>query len=299
MKNSRIEGILPPIPTTFLEEEVDLAGISENLKKWLATGLSGFVVLGSNGEANMLEEEEQVRVVDAVRKVVPQDRWMIVGMHRQSIRQALVFLEKVSEKKVDAVLILPPNFYRPFMNRSSLVTFYRKLADESPVPILIYNMPKYTGINISSDIVCELSAHDRIVGIKDSSGNIVQIGEIIRDTSPDFSVLAGSGSFLLPTLLLGGQGAVAAVANVAPEQCLDIFRLHQCGNISEAAEVQLRILRLNRAVTSQYGVAGLKMALDLRGMCGGLPRSPLLPLEKEGMEDIREILRKLNLLCPL
>lgn len=299
MKNSRIEGILPPIPTPFIEGEVDLAGMSENLEKWLDTGLHGFVVLGSNGEANLLDEDEQVSLVDAVRKMVPEDRWLLVGMHRQSLKQAVSFVRKLSERKVDGVLTLPPNFYRPLMGKSSLVTFYKNLAEKSPLPILIYNMPKYTGINLTSDIVSELAEHENIIGIKDSSGGIVQIGEIIRDTPSDFSVLAGSGSFLLPTLVSGGQGGVPAVANVAPEECLEMFRLYHSGDLSGAREIQLKILSLNRAVTSLYGVAGLKAALDLRGMCGGLPRLPLLPLSKQAIEDIRGILERLNLLHPL
>lgn len=299
MNRSMIEGILPPISTPFVDGRVDLSTVSDNLEKLLDTGIHGFVVLGSNGEAALLEEDEQLALVDIVRGMVPQDRWLIVGVSRQSAKQALGFIKKLAEKKIDGTLVLPPNYYRPRMNRSALIGFYRNLADKSPLPILIYNMPRYTGINLVPEVVSELASHDNIIGVKDSSGNIVQIAEIIRDKPPDFSVLAGSGSFLLSTLVLGGQGGIPAVANVAPVECLEILNLYRCGDISNAKKIQLKILRLNRAVTSQYGVAGLKVALDLRGMYGGLPRPPLLPPGKEILDDMHEILEELDLLRAL
>ncbi len=164
--------------------------------------------------------------------------------------------------------------------------------DASPIPVIIYNMPANSGINLSSKLVIELSQHPNIIGIKDTSGNIVQIGEIIHGASPDFSVFAGSASFLFPSLVLGAKGGTLALANILPNECVEVLELYQAGRYTEAKDLQLRLLELNNAVTARFGVAGLKAALELLGLFGGAPRKPLLPLGEQDRKVLAGILAK-------
>jgi len=292
-----IRGIFAPIPTPFVDEEVAYDKLAENLDKWGKTGLAGVVVMGSNGEAPYLEEDEKVELWAFTRKHFPKEKMVIAGTGQETTRATIRLTKKAADAGASAALVISPSYFKANMKEPALEQYYKDVADNSPIPVLVYNMPGNTGVNLSSSLVVRLSQHPNIVGVKDSSGNIVQISEIIAGAPKDFSVFAGSASFLLPALVMGAVGGTLATANVAPDLCVKVFELANAGRIQEAAEVQRSLLTLNALVTSKYGVAGLKAALDMIGYFGGLPRRPMLPAGDAEKAEIRKALEKLGLLA--
>lgn len=292
----KLSGIFAPIPTPFVDEEIAYNKLESNLERWARTRLAGIVVLGSNGEAPFLDEDEKVSLVSFCRRHFPADKPVIAGTGCESTRATIRLTKRCVDAGVDAVLVISPHYFKASMNAEALEKFYQEVADASPVPVLVYNMPSNTGLNLPSSLVTRLSRHSNITGIKDSSGNIVQIAEIIASAPPDFSVFAGSASFLLPSLVLGARGGTLAAANVIPDMCAHIYELALAGRFEEASMLQKKILRLNAAVTSRFGVAGLKAALDMIGYYGGPPRRPILPLGDTEKAEIRSILGELGLI---
>jgi 4-hydroxy-2-oxoglutarate aldolase len=285
-----IKGIYAPISTPFVNDEIAYDKLAENIEKYCQTKLTGFVVLGSNGEFALLDEEEKVELVKFVVKQTAGRKKIIVGTGQHSTKSTIRLTKKVADLGIQAALILVPSYYKDSMTDPIMEKFYTDCADASPVPTFIYNMPRNTGINVSSALVAKLARHPNIAGIKDSGGNIVQISEIIATTPNDFSVFAGSGSFLLTTLLMGGVGGTLAVANVLPNECADIQALFDAGKLDQARELQMKILDANKAVTSGFGISGLKAALDMVGYYGGAVRPPLVPVGDKEKAKIREIL---------
>lgn len=293
-----IRGIYAPIPTPFVGGEVSLEHLRANLARWAGTGLAGLVVLGSNGEAVLLDRDEKEALIGFVREHFPADRPVIAGTGCESTRETIALSRRAAALGAAAVLVLTPSYYKGAMTPAALKRFYLEVAEACPVPVMLYNMPRNTGLNLPAEVVVELSGHPNIAGIKDSSGNIVQIAEILAGAPADFVVFAGSGSFLLPTLLLGGRGGTLAVANVAPEHCVSIQRHYEAGRLEEARRAQLELLGLNQAVTARWGVAGLKAALDLLGYYGGEVRPPLQPLGAAERSELGRIMVRMGLLSP-
>ena len=289
-----IKGIFAPIPTPFVGEEIAYDELGENVEKWGETGLSGLVVFGSNGEAHYVDEDEKAQVWSFVGKHLPKNKIMIAGTGQESTRATLRLTKKAAEAGARAALVVNPNFYKGSMKEPALERFYRDVADDSPIPVLVYNMPGNTGLNLSSSLVARLSDHPNIVGVKDSGGNIVQISEILRDVPSDFAVFAGSASFLFPAAVMGAVGGTLATANVVPDLCVRLLDLAQRGEVQEGRQLQKSLLALNAAVTGRFGVAGLKAALDMVGYYGGLPRRPMLPLKDGEKTEIRHILTTLG-----
>ncbi len=289
------KGIFAPIPTPFVDEEIAFDKLEENVSKWGKTRLAGLVVFGSNGEAPYIDEDEKVLVWSLVRKCLPADKAMIAGAGMESTRATVRLIKKAAQAGADAALVISPSFFKASMKEAALEAYYKDVADSSPIPIFVYNMPGNTALNLSSALVVRLSAHPNIVGVKDSSGNIVQISEILRGVPEDFSVFAGSASFLLPSVVMGAVGGTLATANVVPDMCAELLELGTSGRIVEARKLQKSLLALNAAVTSRFGVAGLKAALDMLGYFGGLPRRPMLPAGEAEKAEIRRILTELGL----
>jgi len=291
-----LSGIFAPIPTPFVDEEIAYDKLGSNLDRWAQTRLAGIVVMGSNGEAPFLDEDEKVNLVSFCRRRLPAGKVVIAGTGCESTRATIRLTKRCAGAGADAVLVISPHYFKASMSLEALETFYHEVADASPVPVLIYNMPGNTGLNLPSSLVVRLSRHPNIAGIKDSSGNIVQMAEVMASAPPRFSVFAGSASFLLPSLVLGARGGTLAAANVIPDICVDIYELAMAGEFERASVLQKKILRLNAAVTSRFGVAGLKAALDMIGYYGGPPRRPILPLGDAERAELRSILQELGLL---
>ncbi len=287
------KGIYTPIVTPFdANEQINYEYLKHNLDIWGKTDLDGIVVLGSNGEFVYLNQEEKLELVKFVKENFNPEKKIIVGTACESTKETIALSEKMAELGADAVLLLPPNYFKGGMKEDVLYKYYTDVADAISIPVMIYNMPGNTGINLSSALVAKLSKHPNIVGIKDTSGNIVQISEIVRDTDDDFAVFAGNAGYLLPALAVGARGATLALANIMPEECCRLVSLFKEGKLDEARELQLKLIEINFAVTGKFGVAGLKHALDLLGYKGGQPRRPLLPASDDAKKVIEELLSK-------
>jgi len=293
-----IEGIFPPIATPFVDGRVAHDRLKENLDRWNKTELAGYAVFGSNGEFVYLDQEEKLALVDTVKQNLPQGKLLIAGTGCESTDATVRLTNLAAERGADAALVVTPHYFKGNMDNVALKKHYLTIADEADIPIMIYNVPKFTGINVSPDLVSSVAEHPNIIGIKDSSGNIAQVGEMIVTTPspPSFHVLAGSAGHLLTALALGASGGILALANVAPHECCRIFDDFRKGKHAEARELQLKLLGSNKAVTAQFGVPGLKAALDMVGYYGGDPRPPLLPLGEDQRNELREILKRADLI---
>lgn len=287
---AKITGIFAPIPTPFIAGQIAYEKLKENLSWWGGSDLAGVVVMGTNGEFVFLSEREKEKLISFVRENFHPDKKVLAGTACESTRETIRLTKRAAELGADAALVVTPHYYKGSMTNEALKRHYFDVADASAVPILLYNMPNNTGLNMSSQLVIELSTHPNIAGIKDSSGNIVQISEIISGVRSDFSVFAGSASFLLTSLVMGAVGGTLATANILPNKCVEVQRFFEAGRLEEARELQLKLLPINRAVTSLWGVAGLKAAMDLLGHFGGEPRLPILPLKERETEEIKRLL---------
>lgn len=290
-----LNGIFTPIPTPFLTDgQLDERALRANVERWMRTPLAGLVVLGSNGEAVLLEDDEADRAIALVRDGVPRERVLIAGTGRESTAATIDATTRAVRAGVDAVLVRTPSFFKAQMTTDAFVAHYRAVAEASPVPVLLYNVTMYTGVNMLPDAAARLAEHPNIVGIKESGNDIAQIAEFVNRTPARFSVLAGSAVTFYASLSVGVTGAVLALAAVVPEQCVRLYDLVQGGRHAEAAALQHQLVPLARSVGSVHGVPGLKAALDLIGYAGGPPRPPLLPAPPAAVATIREQLNALQ-----
>jgi len=287
-----LEGCFPPIPTPFdANDRVDHDNLALNLEKWQKTPLNGFLVLGSNGEAVLLKREEKLDIWKTAGQAIDPDHLFIAGTGCNSTGETVELTEEAAHLGANAAMVVTPHYYKPRMDHKALVVHYTTIADKSPIPIILYNVPAFTGIDLSAGTIIELAQHPNIIGLKESSGNVVKMGEVVYKSS-HFQVLAGSGSFLLPALTVGAVGGVMALAAVAPRALAEIVECFQNAAMKRARDIQLGLIAANAAVTSRFGIPGLKAALDLIGMYGGPVRPPLLPLGKEQKATLEEIMRE-------
>jgi 4-hydroxy-2-oxoglutarate aldolase len=296
MKPSDLQGIFPPITTPFVDGKLALDKLAGNVGRWNRTGLKGYVAFGSNGEYTYLSEQEKLDVVRTVVQSAAPGMKIIAGTGCESTWQTIELTNACAKLGAHAALVVTPFYYGGRMNEAALMKHFTAVADRSDIPILIYNVTKFTNINVSVGLTARLSQHPNIIGIKDSNGNVSTLGEMIAAVDKDFSVLVGTAGALFGALTLGAVGGVLALANVAPEACVRIQSLLKQGDLEAARRLQLRMLPVNTAVTATYGVPGLKAALDMLGYYGGDPRSPLLPASDKERGEIREILKKAELL---
>jgi 4-hydroxy-2-oxoglutarate aldolase len=296
---TRLEGIFPPIPTPFdADGDIDLPALADNLGWWSRFDLAGIVVLGSNGEAVLLDEAEKLRLVEAARAGTPEDRAVIAGTGLQSTRATIALTRAVADAGADFALVLPPSYYKGQTTDAALERHFRAVADASPIPVVLYNVPACTGIDLSAELIVGLAGHGNIVGLKESSGDVVKLGRIRGEAGERIRLLAGSADFLLPALTVGAVGGVLALANVAPEACIGIHRRFAEGDVEGAGALQLRMIPPNVAVTRRWGVPGLKAAMEMLGLRGGPVRPPLLPLDEAQRGALRSILIEARILDP-
>jgi len=291
-----LNGIFPPVPTPFADGAVAYDRLAANVRRWSATGLQGFVVLGSNGEYPLLTDDEKVRTVAAVAEAAPADMVIVAGTGCESTRATIELTRDCARAGARAALVVSPHYYGGRMTDAALAAHYRAVADASPIPVLLYNVTKFTHLNLSPALVADLARHPNIAGIKDSSGNVGQLGEYLNRVPGDFKVMVGTAGVLYGALSLGCAGGVLALANVAPAECVRIRDLVASGDHAAAAALQRRLIPVNTAVTATYGIPGLKAALDRLGYYGGPPRRPLLPATEAERATIAEILRTAGLL---
>ena len=287
-------GIYPPVPTFFAEnEDLDLPTYRQHIRNLAHTGIAGYVVMGSNGESVHLSEDERIQVIEAAREDAGADMPLIAGCGDQSTRATIAHCHNAQRAGADFVLVLPPSYFKSRMLDAALLAHYRAIADASPLPVVIYNMPaSAAGLDLNAAIICALATHPNIVALKDSAGDMAKLAEIVAQTPPDFAVFAGSAGYLLPALSVGARGAVAALANILPRQVCQIQEFFTRGQLAEARQLQARLSPANTAVTSTWSVPGLKAALEITAGYGGRPRSPLQPLGEGERKRLAELLER-------
>lgn len=291
-----LKGIFPPLTTPFnAKGEILPEKLKSNIAELSKYNLRGFLVLGSNGEFPLLSFDEKVSIINTTRKSIAKDRILLAGTGCQSTNETINLTVASAEAGAEAALVLNPFFYKGLMNNSALAGFYSDVANDSPIPILIYNMPANSGIDMDADLIVELSKHPNIIGLKDSGGNMVKMEEIIGRVDGDFTVLSGSAGFLLPALKIGASGGILALANIAPQMCIDIYNYFNDSQLDKAELLQNEIVIINKFVTREHGVPALKYAMDYLGLYGGPPRRPLLPLPDDYNSPLHELLNEIGL----
>jgi 4-hydroxy-2-oxoglutarate aldolase len=287
----KIEGVFPPVTTPFDDNGCIVhSHLAENIRRWNDTDISGYLILGSNSESVFLNEEEKLEVIKTARKSIQSSKKMLVGTGLECTKGTIEFTRKSADCGADVAVVITPHFFKSDMTHDAFKKHYLMIADSSPIPVLLYNVPPFTGLNMEAWTASVLSSHENIIGIKDSSGSVEQLSEIISLTGEkEFSVLTGSSIVLYPSMCVGAAGGIMAIACVLPERCSDIIRLYKDGNHTEAKELQMRLIEPTLAVTSRYGIQGLKAAMDLSGYYGGRSRLPLLPITDAEIEEIKNI----------
>jgi 4-hydroxy-2-oxoglutarate aldolase len=289
-----MKGIFAALTTPFVNGQVSVEKFRENIEKFNLSGLSGYVVLGSTGEASFLDDKESESLVRQARKSVYKDKILIAGTARESTEWTIKFTNQAAEAGAEAALIRPPSYYKGKMNFEALRAYYSEVSDRVKIPVILYNIPQNTQVSLPLELVVELSRHQNIIGLKESGGSIAFLGEVIKKVPAEFLYFTGSGSVLYSALDLGVTGAILALANVVPELCVKLFELFKSGRKDQARELQFGLIPLNRALTETYGIPAVKYALDLRGFYGGPCRSPLLPLDKTARAIIDNYLKTLR-----
>ena len=273
----RLEGVIPPVVTPFIGDKVSVNKFHDNLEILSKHKMNGIVLFGSNGEAVLLHEMEKVQLLKAARLVTPDDKTLIVGTGGESINATTRLSNIAADYGADAVLVITPHYYQKFMNDEALITFYTSVANKVKLPLIIYNMPAITGVSISPKAVAALSSHEKIVGIKDSSGNLTYLEEVIAATDDNFKVVCGNASIFASAVIAGASGGILGIANVIPEPMVQIYNLIKEEKIQEAISLQHSVLAAIKEIIGDNGVPGVKAGMSMRGLNGGVARLPLLP----------------------
>jgi 4-hydroxy-2-oxoglutarate aldolase len=281
-----LHGIFPPITTPFDREEIDFRALEQNLQRWMATRIRGVVVLGSNGEAPYITDEEASRLIAAVREQVPADRPLIAGAGCESTRETIAAVMRAADAGADVVLVRTPGYYKSQMTSDVFVRHFTAVADASRVPVLLYDAPMFTGVTLPVPAVAKLAEHPNIIGLKESAPDIALVADFVASTPRAFQVLVGSAPTLYPSLCVGATGGIVALACVVPDLCVRLLALVDEGRHGEARELQRQLTPLARSITATYGVGGLKAALELAGYIGGDPRRPLGAATPQAVEII-------------
>jgi 4-hydroxy-2-oxoglutarate aldolase len=294
----RLQGIFPPIVTNFDEVGGGIAAIPfrENLRRWAQTPISGVVLFGSNGEGVLVDEDEKVRLTAFARDVLPGALPIIAGSGAESTRAAARITRELAKAGADVVLVHPPPYFGPYLSVASLMDHFRAVADASPVPVLLYHIPKYTKVTLEAGFVGELMRHPNVVGLKDSSGDIKRFADFTNACSDDCRLFIGNGSLLYTALELGAAGGIVGVANFAPAMCAELVTSFRAGDTREAGRLQEKIAPLHKEIVAAHGAVGCKAALDLIGWAGGPPRPPLRGLADKERNHLARVMQEAGIL---
>ncbi len=286
----KLGGVFPPLTTPFgADGSIELTALAANVQKYNRAGLAGYVVMGSTGESVYLSEEEKIKIWEMVRGAADAGKILIAGTGCEATSETIALTRRAAALGYHAALVRTPAYFRSQMTSAALERYFRAVAEASPIPVLIYSVPQFTGLKLEAPLVARLAEHPNIIGLKESSGDVQLIAEIRRTTPAEFQVLVGSASVLYPAMCVGAQGAVLAVACALPELCVKLYQAACAGEHKPARELQEKLLEPTAAVTTRFGIAGLKFAMELRGYVGGAPRAPLVPLEDAARAEIKRI----------
>jgi 4-hydroxy-2-oxoglutarate aldolase len=286
----KLQGIYPALTTCFDDDgSVYKDKIVHNIRKLNEIALSGYLVCGSTGEAPLMNSQERTEVLECVRQVSAEGKILIAGIGAESVRESVRMANHAAEVGYHAGLALSPHYYQSQMHRPDVqMLYYRALADQSKIPVLIYNMPAVTGYDLPVETLAELSHHPNIAGMKDSSGNIEKMKATLKAVKPGFQVLSGSGVTFGEALEIGATGAILAIANAVPYACVTVWEAFRTRQEEAVRDWQNRLLPGAKIVPAKYGIAGLKHAMDLKGYYGGRPRLPLMPPSSEIRTEIEQ-----------
>jgi 4-hydroxy-2-oxoglutarate aldolase len=290
-----LNGIFPALTTPYSADgSVSPVGVKLNISLYNKTAVAGYVALGSTGEAVMLDRDEADSVLTAVREAAVPEKILIAGTGAEPTAETIARTKRAAVFGYQIALVKTPYYYKPFYRPEVYIQHYRAVADASPIPILLYSVPMFTGITLETSEILALSEHPNILGIKDSSGSIQRIVELVATAPKAFQVLTGGAAVLFPALVVGARGAILALADAFPEKCAELHQLVRKGNHQEAKELQFLLAQASKRILSENGIAGLKYAMEIRGYHGGNPRLPLLPLQEENKKSIESVVAKLE-----
>lgn len=287
----KLHGIFPPLTTPFdASGELALDKFKANIERYNRTQLAGYVVIGSTGESVLLSPGETDRVLAAAREAAAPDKLLIAGTGAEATAETIARTKRAAELGYQAALVKTPYYYKPAMTDSALAEHFLRVADASPIPLLIYSVPQFTGLAVEAPLVARLAAHPNIVGIKESSGNVQRVTQIIHSTPREFQTLVGSAQTLLASVAVGAVGGILALACVLPELCVELYEAAAAGQLQRARELQHRLLEPALTLVGKLSIPGVKYAMDCAGYYGGPPRLPLLPLTEAQKRDVERIL---------
>ena len=290
----KLSGILAPFCTSFVNQDLAIDHVRDNVQKYRSTPLAGYFVLGSNGENKSLTETEKLEILEAVVKEKAGQQLVLAGAGFESTRETIDFSKKAADRGADYVTIVTPSYFKKLLTDEAMIRYYTDVADAIPIPVVIYNVPGSTGMTISTRVIAEVSQHPNIAGMKDTSkGNMSGYLEAAAD---NFDVLSGTVSTLFESMALGAVGGVVSLANAFPEPCCRLYEKFVSGDMDGARELHYQLFRLNRSVSGSFGVAGVKYAMELGGFHGGDPRLPLLPISEQGKKSIQDAVRAAGLI---
>lgn len=298
MSKIQLKGVIPPMITPFKENgDPDYSAFTSNIEKWNNDKMAGYLVLGSNSETVYLNEEEKIEFIKLTVEHAKKGRHVMAGTGAESLRETIRFTNIAAKLGAHSALVLTPYYYGSQMTTEALIKYFTALADNSDIPVLIYNVPKFTHVNIKADAVAALSKHPNIIGMKDSLGDVPQLATFKRVVPEDFNLMVGTASAWYPALALGITAGIMALANCNPNECAIVQEEFEKGNWEKARSIYQAVFPINSAVTATYGIAGLKHACDVLGYKGGFVRSPMLELALSDKEKIEDIIKKsLNLI---
>jgi 4-hydroxy-2-oxoglutarate aldolase len=290
-----LSGIFAALTTPYNSEgAVSLADLKHNIYRYNGTDLSGYVVLGSTGESVLLSPAEAEGILATVKESASREKQLIAGTGAESTAETIERTKRAAGLGYEIALVKTPYYYKPSYKPEVLIAHYRRVADASPIPLLLYSVPQFTGVTLEAPEVAVLADHPNIIGIKDSSGNVQRIGELIAATPPKFQVLVGAAATIYPSLVLGARGCILALANALPEKCVALFELVRNGHHEKARDLQRLLISASKLFVSESGIAGVKYVMDQRGYRGGVPRLPLLPLAEAQKKRIDDLLGMLE-----
>jgi 4-hydroxy-2-oxoglutarate aldolase len=288
-------GIFAALTTPFAEDgSVSLAGLKHNIQRYNGTDMAGYVAIGSTGESVLLTRSEVEGVLTTVKEAAGKEKKLIAGTGAESTAETIERTKRAAELGYQVALVKTPYYYKPSYKPDVLIAHYRRVADASPIPVMLYSVPQFTGIALEAPEVAVLAQHPNIIGIKDSSGNVQRVAEMIAATPASFQVLVGAAATIYPSLALGARGCILALACALPEKCVALFELVRKGQHEKARELQTMLATASKMIVSEGGIAGVKFAMDQRGYRGGDPRLPLLPLHHEQKKRLTELLAALE-----
>lgn len=294
----RLQGIFPPVPTNFDEVTGEIAPIRmrENLRRWVEQPIDGIVLFGSTGEGALLDEDEKVRLTTLSREVVPAGFPLIAGASEESTRATARLAQRLAAEGADVVLVHPPAYFGPYLAPAAMLDHFRAVADASPVPVLLYHIPKYTKVTLEAGFVAELMRHPNVAGLKDSSGDMKKFADFTTACESGCRIFVGNGAMLYTALELGAAGGILGVADIAPAVCAELVREFRAGNTRNAGRLQGVLTPLHKEIVAAYGAVGVKAALDLLGWSGGAPRLPLRPLGERERQQVARVMQEAGIL---